>query len=58
MFMYKPELANADDDEAEGAIEREVDEDDDAGPVYEVAENIIDIGEVAVSLAETDFCCC
>ena len=47
MFAYKPELAMDDDEEAEDAIEREIEEEE--GDVYEVQEHVIDIGEVEVS---------
>lgn len=47
MFAYKPEMV-VDDDDAEAEIEREVEEDEYEGEIYEVAETKIDIsGEVS-----------
>lgn len=47
MFAYKPELAMDDDEEAEGTIEREArEEEEEEGEVHEVAEQVIDLGDV------------
>lgn len=46
MFAYKPELADADDDEAEDVIERELEEVEDGEVVHDVQETVIDLGDV------------
>ena len=49
MFAYKPELADADDDEAEDVIERELEEVEEGEVVHDVQETVIDLGDVEVS---------
>ena len=46
MFTYKPELATADDDEADDVIEREMEEEEEGVEVHELEEAVIDLGGV------------
>lgn len=48
MFTYKPELVNADDDEADEVIEREEEDEEDEVEVHDVQEAVIDLGVIEV----------